>query len=350
MEYSKLACGKVTGVTSGIIPVVLPFVPNVVELNNFTASTTPSSGNVVRTYWTSDMAQASAIQYVFNATPVLTTQTTTTGGISTFSAGYPQLGSTKTVGAITKANPAVVTVTGHGYSTGDVVIFSGLFETATTGMPQICSMPFVITVTDANTFTIPWNTNQSNYTAIDGSATGSPTVRKVLYPYLYFPGVSIISGITLSSTTTVTTTSNHNLVVGSQVAFSISSPWGTTQLSGTSSSQANFGQELTGFVTVVNSATSVTIGLNTSSGYTAFSSNPTVAQAIAGLTPPQMRAVGDNNTGFVTNTYLPTTINAQAIGGAFQNNTRQGFIIGNTSSGTTSDVILWTAYAMDYPT
>ncbi|HEX5553448.1 MAG TPA: hypothetical protein VFX43_09390 [Chitinophagaceae bacterium] len=349
MEYSKLASGKVTGVTGGIIPVNLPFIPNVVELNNFTASTTPASGGVVRTYWTSDMAQASAIQYVFNATPVLTTQTTTTGGISTFSAGAPLLGSTQQIVSITKANPAVVTVTSHGYSTGDVVIMTGLFQSTTTGMPQIASMPFVITVTGTDTFTIPWNTNQSNYTALSGSPTGA-LVRKVLYPYLYFPGVKVISAITTGSTTTIDTTSNHNLVVGNEVAFSISSPWGTTQLSGTSSSIANYGQELTGYVTAVNSATEVVVGIDTSSGYTAFNSNPTVAQAIAGLTPPQMRTIGDNNTGSATNAYLPTTINGPSIGGAFQNNTRQGFIIGNTSSGTTSDVILWTAYAMDYPT
>lgn len=347
MEYSKLASGKVTGVTSGIIPVKLPFIPNVVELNNFTAATTPANTGVVRTYWTSDMAQASAIQYVFNATPVLTTQTTTTGGISTFSAGMPQLGSTIQIASITKANPAVVTTgSNHGYSTGDVVIMTGLFQSATTGMPQIASMPFVITVTGATTFTIPWNTNQSNYTALSGSPTGA-LVRKVLYPYLYFPGLNFISAITTGSTTTIDTTTNHNLVVGNQVAFSISSPWGTTQLSGTVSSTQGYGQELTGFVTAVNSATEVVVGINTSSGYTAFNSNPTVAQAVAGLTPPQMRTVGDNNTGFVTNTNIPSTINAQAIGGAFQNNTFQGFIIGNTSSGTTSDVILWTAYAMD---
>src|SRR5690606_38044134 len=107
--------------------------------------------------------------------------------------------------------------------------FTGLFQSSTTGMPQICGMPFVVTVSDATTFTIPWDTNQSNYTALSGNPTGA-FVKKVLNPYLYVPGVSFISALSVGATTTVTTTTPHNLVVGQEVAFRIPQSYGTVQL------------------------------------------------------------------------------------------------------------------------
>lgn len=352
MEYSKLASGQVTGVTGGIIPVYLPFLPNYVQLDNYTSAVTPTNGEVLQTIWHSDMAQDSAIQLVFNATPVLTSQVQTSGGISTFTAGYPQLGSSIAISGITKASAAVVTATGnHGLSTGDVVIMTGLAQSSTTGMQQIAGIPFTITVTGATTFTIPFNTNQSNFTALSGSPAGA-VIRKVLYPYLYFPGINFISAISTGSTTAISTTTNHNLVVGQEVAFRIPSTFGTVQLN----TPTSIGQPVYGFVTTVNSATQVTVNIN-SSAFTAFVSNQTVAQALAGLTWAQMAAVGDRNTGIVTDSNTPNysstlpnnSIWAPTIGGAFQNNTRQGFLIGINCSGVTSDAIYWRAYAHDLP-
>ena len=129
------------------------------------------------------------------------------------------------------------------------------------------------------------------------------------------------------------------------MAFRIPSAWGTTQLN-TPYFGNNLSQPVYGLVTVVTSATQVTVAIN-SSAFTAFYSNPTVAQALAGLSFPQMVAVGDQNTGALTNTYTPTTINPIAIGGAFQNNSRQGFTIGSAIVGTASDTICWRAYAHD---
>jgi hypothetical protein len=342
MEYSKLVQGTVTSL-GGATPVVLPFVPDFVEVDNFTAATTPANGGVVKGLWYSGMGQGTGLRYVFNATPVLTTSTLSSGGISTFSAGTPQLGSALAISGITKASAAVVTTTGnHGLVTGNVVILTGLFQSSTTGMPQISNIPFVITVTGATTFTIPFNTNQSNYTALSGSPAGA-YVRQVLYPYLYFPGVNVITAITTGATTTITTAANHNLVVGQQVSFYIPSQWGTVELT----SPNSLGQQVTGFVTSVTNATTVVVGINTASGYTAFNSNPTVAQALAGMSVPQMLSVGDNNTGAVTNSFLPSTINSSTIGGAFQNNTRQGFIIGASLAGTAADVLYYRAYVHD---
>lgn len=342
MEYSKLASGQVTSL-GGSTPVVLPFSPDYIEISNATRAAAASG--VTRAWWNVDQGEGSAFVVTTSAGPADGTSfisAATGGGFSTFSAGAPALGSAIAISGITKAAAGVVTTTGnHGLVTGNVVILTGLAQSATTGMQQIAGIPFVITVTGATTFTIPFNTNQSSYTALSGSPAGA-SVRQVLYPYLYFPGVNFITGISTGATTTITTSTNHNLVVGQEVAFRIPSEWGTTQLN----SPDTNGNPVYGFVTVVNSAVSVTVNIN-SSGYTAFNSNVTVAQAQAGLTFPQMVAVGDNNTGSVTNSFLPSTINSATIGGAFQVNTRQGFLIGASVAGTASDVIYWRAYAHD---
>jgi len=377
-EYSKLARGKFTS-TGGAQIVNLPFQPDYVELFNFTAAGTAITGaaaqnKVPHAWWDAYMGQGTAMEEVYvGATPsVLQYDTVAANGISTFAAGQLlQFGPTLTVTVLSKNSPAAVTTaTNHGLTSGDVVIFEGLFETSTTGMPQINGIPFTVTVTGLTTFTIPWNTNQSNYTAISVGTTGTPRVKKVLYPYLYFPGQTFISAITTGATTTIDTTSAHNFVVGQEVAFRIPSQWGTVQLN----SLPNLltpGSPVYGYVIAVTDYNTVVVNID-SSAYSSFTSNPTVA-SVPGLSYPQIVAVGDVNTGGVSissgsvlypapqyspiGTTLVSTINGPAIKGAFVNNTSQGFIVGigagtlATSSilaGTAGDLIIWHAYLHDY--
>lgn len=367
-EYSRIARGSFTS-TGAAKAIYLPFQPQMVEVWNYSSFATPAQNGVPRGYWDAGMGQGYAVIDAFNATPVLTTDVITSNGISTFSAGLSlQYGSTIQISGITKASPAVVTTgSAHGYSTGDVVVFQGLFQSATTGMPQLSNMPFVITVTGATTFTIPWNTNQSSYTALSGSPSGA-YVKKVLYPFLYAPGVSFISAVSTGTTTTITTTAPHNLVVGSEVAFAIPSTWGITQLDSYIPGSSTIpGSPIYGYVVSVSSSTQVVVNIN-STGFTAYANNPTVAQTLAGLSFPQMIAVGDVNTGGVQISsgsvlYPPpsvngvNTINGPAIQGAFVNNTRQGFIIGAgvgatlTSAsliGANGNVLYWRAMYSDY--
>jgi hypothetical protein len=106
-----------------------------------------------------------------------------------------------------------------------------------------------------------------------------------------------------------------------------------------------------------------------STSFTAFTTYITVANT-PGLTPAQVLAVGDVNTGgnaysggnlypsplFPTSTSRISTINGPAIRGAYVNNTSQGFIIGAGSSvgdadailvGANADVIYWRAFLHD---
>lgn len=353
-EYSRLAQGSFT--STGAAQVInLPFQPDCIELWNYTAADTPTNGEVPYAFWQTAMGQGQAQIQVFNATPVLTTNVLTSGGFSTFSKGLSfSYGAAQQVVGITKASPAVVTVTGHGYSTGDIVVFDGLYQSSTTGMPQISGIEFVITVSDANTFTIPWNTNQSNYTALSGSPSGA-SVRKVNNPFLYAPGRSVVTAITLGTTTTIDTTAPHNMVVGQEVAFRIPTGWGTTELNSLPNATIP-GSPIYGYVTTVTDANTVIVDIDSSS-YTAFDSNQ-VASPISGMQLPQMVAVGDVNTGgwpiSAGSPLYPSpvvngarTVNGPAIQGAFVVNTAQGFVVGASLAGASNDVVFWRATLAD---
>jgi hypothetical protein len=375
-EYSRYAKGSYTLAATGNTQVVyLPFQPSVVKLYNETAYAGFSASTIPWAVWDAgSQAQGTAIVGYVASGPVLQTGQVLTQGISTFAAGLAlQYGPQQQIIGATAANPIVVNVTAHGYSVGDVVILEGLFQSATTGMPQIAGIPFSISaVGDANHFSIVWPGAGSNYTALSGSPSGA-YVRKVLYPYLYLPGVNFIEAITTGSTTTVVTTTNHNYVVGQEIAFRIPTVWGTTQLNSLPNNLIP-GSPMYGFVTSITNNTTFVCNIN-STGYTAFNTNQPVA-SVSGQQFPQVVAVGDVNTGGVQYTggsnYYPSpafptssggisTINGPAIQGAFVNNTRQGFSVGpgnakvgaagaDTSShlsGTTSDVVLWEAFIPD---
>lgn len=384
-QYSKMAKGSYT-VTGGALGtsapnvkyINLPFQPDYVELINYTQSITPGQHGVPFAFWDATVnVTVGGVVYnptiieVFNATPVLTTDAVLLNGISTFYAGLgQQYGATQQISGISKASSAVVTTAAaHGYSVGDTVIMQGLAVGTTNNMQLLNTVPFTITAVTSTTFTIQWNTNQSNYTALSGSPTGS-LVKKVLYPFLYMPQDNIVSAVTVGSTTTVVTTMYHNFEVGQEIAFRVPNFWGMTQLN----SLPNLvipGSPVYGYVASVTDNWTFVCNIN-SNAFTAFTVNGTMtASTLSGLTYAQTLAVGDLNTGgnaytgttlypspqFPTSTNRVPTINGPAIRGAFVNNTSQGFIIGSGAShtdtaswvgGSAGDVIEWRAYYHDY--
>lgn len=379
-EYSRMAKGYFTaGGTSGYVN--LPFRPDYVELWNLTnIQASPAANKVTRAWWDNKLLNAAGANptmlelYPSGSTTFTSFDTIVNSaaspGINTFSAGQMlQFGTTQQVVASTKGTTTSFQVTAHGYAIGDVVIFQGLYQSSTTGMPQMNGIPFTVaTVTDANNFIVNWNSNNANYTNLSGSPTGAK-VKKVLYPYLYQPGECVISAITLGATTTIDTTSAHNFRVGQEVAFRIPSQWGTVELNSLPNTLVP-GSPVYGFVTSVTDYNTVVVNIN-SSAYTAFTTSVTVSQ-VPGLTFPQIVAVGDVNTGGEPISagsvlYPPPivqpigstqigTINGPAIRGAYFNNTSQGFTIGagvgvtNTSATimTTSDIIFWKASLHDF--
>ena len=349
MEYDKFAQGVVSSL-GGATPVLLPFQPTEIRMFNATIAATPGPGGIPTAWWHSPMIQGSVGCVRYNATPVDETIYLATGGFSTFAGGLAlQYGPSIAISTVSKAGAAVVTTTGaHGLVTGDVVIMSNLIQSGTTGLQQVCNMPFVITRLGANTFSIPFDTSGTMFTAYDVATATIKTAaaKKVLYPFLYAPGVADIAAISVGTTTTVSTTAPHNFVVGQEVAFRIPTYWGTVELNSLPNAPLP-GSPKYGYVTAVNSTTQVVVNID-STGYTAFTA-PTVAQTLLGLAPAQILAVGDNNSGSNQFGYQSPvingshTINGPAIAGAFVNNSSQGFIIGPSIAGSASDVIYWVA-------
>lgn len=385
-EYSRLAKGNyvvtggVLGVSAPNVKIInLPFKPDFVELINYTQAATPAAHGIPFAWWDASVPPLtfSGVNYdtivdVYSSTTARNTDMVKVGGgISVFYAGLSQqYGPGIQIVSIAKSTtPTIITLAaGHGYAVGDTIIMRGLFQSATTGMPQINGIPFTITAVTATTVSINWDSSGSNYTALTGSPA-SAFIFKVLYPFLYLPEDNFISAITLGNTTTIVTTMYHNFEVGQEVAFRIPNAWGTTQLN----SLPNLvipGSPVYGYVISITDNWTFVVNIN-SSAYTAYTDNISVAN-VPGLTFPQVLSAGDVNTGgnlitagsplypppsFPTSTNRIPTINGPAIRGAFVNNTSMGFIVGNAASrtdtaswvgGSVGDVIEWRAYLHDY--
>ena len=385
-EYSRMSKGNfVASSTQTSAIITLPFQPDFVEVWNYTniaAGVTDST--ITRAWWDNKMVDPTSGNPVtmiegYNSSGALIFDNIITNGISSFAAGLLlQYGPTIQIASTTKATNTITTATAHGYSVGDTVIMQGLATTVTNNAYRLLNgIPFtIVTVPSTTTFTISWNTNQTNYTALSGSPTGA-LVKKVLYPFLYLPQDNVVSAVTTgASQTVIQTTMYHNLEVGQEVAFRVLPFWGMTQLNSLPNNLIP-GSPIYGYVTAITGTVDgvtldnwhVAVNINSSS-FTAFNTNQ--ATIPTSITPAQIVAVGDFNTGGVsigtydTTTMYPSpafplpnnrvpTINGPAIKGAFVNNTEQGFVIGSgaptvitgTTIVTASSTVLWHAYYHD---
>lgn len=377
-EYSRIAKGHYTSNGAGNF-VNLPFQPDRVELINYTlANTNATSQNVIRAYWDVSMGQGQAVIEGYNATPALIFDVVATNGISSFAAGQLlQFGPVQQHGgaigdfSITAASPAVVTTTNaHGLVSGNVIVFSNLFQTATTGMQQMAGIPLTVTVNSTTQFQVNWNASGSNYTAFNtATSTGNVgSYKQVLYPYLYAPGEAVITAIN-TSTNVITTAAAHNFQVGQEVGFHVPTVWGSIQLNELPDTLIPGSPQYYYVIAVTQNTFTVSTSL---SAVTAFNPNQPFA-SFPGLKMPMVVPVGDVNTGGqvisagsplypspqvytgFTNS-LGATINGPAIQGAFINNTSQGFFVGGGAGrvlttavldGANTNVMYWVAYQSD---
>lgn len=337
-QYSKILRGTFT--STGMNKFLsLPMKPDMIEIWNKTQwATTTNHTGVMAVSWAEDAA-GTAYVTESNGTTWLGKKVAA-NGFTFISAGSPTFGAVKAMATtfVTQAAAANVTVTAHGYNTGDVVWIYG-----TTGMLQIAGIPYVITKVDANNFTIP--VNSSGFAA----AATAGNVKQLFYADLYIPELCYITGVTQANPCVITTNINHKFVVGQEVGFTVPTAWGMTQLDSQVYLQSSNGIPQQAYVTAVT-ANTVTINLD-STGFTAFA-YPTSATAGLGLTFPQIYALGDQNTGYSltssgTVPYLGVSNGVIGIPGAFVANTRQGVIIG-TGDGTeiihaNNDVVAWRA-------
>lgn len=113
----------------------------------------------------------------------------------------------------------------------------------------------------------------------------APERNPPINPQFYQPSVFFISAISLGHTTTVSTSVNHNYVIGQIIRLLIPPTYGSYQLN-----------ELTGNVIAIPAANQVTVDID-SRNANAFISSPSY-----GPTKPQIVAVGDVNRGPISST------------------------------------------------
>jgi len=97
-------------------------------------------------------------------------------------------------------------------------------------------------------------------------------------PQFYQPRMFFISDIALGQTTTITTTVDHDYVIGQECRLIIPPTFGTRELN-----------NQTGFVIAIPASNQVTLDIN-SQGFNTFISSSATTQ-------PQILAIGDVNTG-----------------------------------------------------
>ncbi len=300
----------------------LPFIPDVFELwvqgnsagDNWTSSASP--GPVKYAFWQVGMASGTALCTANTAGAATDTSTfLATGGVTPVTSAANLYGPQQGGSGITKANPAVMTMTNNNvFSTGNVVLLE-----STTGALQFSGIPWSVTQTGATTY----NLGDAFGSLAAGFAAAATNVvaQQLLFPTAFTPYISYIVGLTTGATTTVVTSAPNGVSVGDTVRLVVPAPWGTTQVSGQQ-----------GLVLAVTDAWTFVVGIN-SSAASAFTF-PTTAQAAAGVSFPQVIPFGDQ---------------ASAFDLSATDNDFQGLILGNSSTAgaallsENSALVLWKA-------
>jgi hypothetical protein len=127
-----------------------------------------------------------------------------------------------------------------------------------------------------------------------------PESNPPINPQYYMPSRFNISNISIGLSTVVTTSVNHNYVIGQEVRLLVPVFYGTFQIS-----------EQTGLVIAIPAADQVTVNIN-SVGYSAF-----IASPVYGPTPPQIISIGDVNSGPINSKGI--SLQGTAIPGSFVN-------------------------------
>ncbi len=352
-SYASTVTGTVTQAsTAAVINIPIPGSGDLIKFEIWDETQfglTSSNTDMLSAWWFKDMTAGSA--YVQNrvsgqASAVTTNMVTTNGFTLIDPNSTPQLQAVKThsgAGTITSADPAVVTVTSHGYSNGDVVRIYN-----TTGLLQIAGWDFTIGNVMTNSFTLAYlDTTLTNLT---GTAT-AVSVQKLNYGSLYTPSRYRITNVGTATSLGVSGAGNssiitmavaHNFTVGQAVRIYVPTAFIS---SGTNvfSNPGNIGTATTSQLIVAATITAIntndasslanTITVNINSTGTTFQW-PTSATAAAGVNFPFVEPVGEAATVPYQNLLDDRT---QNVGNVVMQ-------LGSNVYGVASDVIRWIAY------
>lgn len=283
--------------------------------NHTQAATTQATGRGVLFQWRRGYAADSALMFTKqDALNGLDLEVVTTGGFTRIDQSVQTLGAAQATSGtdVTVANPAVVTVTAHGYSNGDRIRIYG-----TTAMLQIAGMDFTIGNVTANSFELSYMDTSD---AARFTAATAGFVRKVPNNPIYFPQLNYITNITQAASAVVTLSVTHGMAVGGKVRFFVSSANGMDEING-----------LIGTITAVSTANNtITVDID-STAFTAFVF-PLSAVAALGYTQAHIVPVGEIATVLTQATDNTAQIIMQLAGGA------------DSPAGSAEDAIYWRAW------
>lgn len=312
---------------------------------------TSADTRMLQAYWFKDMLAGAAFvkNRVSGQATDITTNMVTTGGFTLVDPTAANLQAAKTGTAITAADPAVVALTSHGYSVGDVVLL-----TNTTGMLQISGYSFTITaVGDANHFTL-------GYLDASGFAAAATNVVARKYNYLsaYVPrrekivniGTATALGVAGAGTSTIITLPvTHLYTVGQAVRIYVpnsyisagSNPFVNVGVLGTANVNALI---VTATITAINTAdnsspaisNTITVNINSTGTTFAF---PTSAVAATAVQQAFVEPVGEAAT---TSAGLVNPQNL--LDDRTQNTSANIMQLGSNVYGVANDVIRWFAW------
>jgi hypothetical protein len=114
----------------------------------------------------------------------------------------------------------------------------------------------------------------------------APENNPPINPQYYQPSVFDITAIALGVNTTVTTSVAHNYVIGQNVRLLIPAAYGSIQLN-----------EQQGLVIAIPATNQVVLNINSAQNV-----DPFIAMPAYGPTPPQIAAIGDQNSGTINTT------------------------------------------------
>jgi hypothetical protein len=291
---------------------------DIFKVKNYTqAATTQATGRGCEFKWQRGFADGAGFMYTKqNASNALDLEVITSGGFTRIDQSNQALGAAQATSGtdVTAANPAVVTVTGHGYSNGDRIRIYG-----TTSMLQIAGYDFTIGNVAANSFELSY-LDASGFAA----AATAGFVRKVPNNPIYSPQVNRITGATAAASMVVTLAVTHGLSVGEKVRIEGMADYGMVEAEG-----------LIGEISAVSTANNtITLDID-SSAFSAFAF-PTSAVAAAGVTPAHIVPVGDA---------------ASVLSGSVDNTAQIVMELGagaDGPAGSNNDVIYWEALASGY--
>lgn len=276
-------------------------------LFNHSNFATPANDELVEAWWQEGMDPDSAVTKLWDGTATaLIGGLSTSGGITFVDEGLENQLATPVVGtALTNADPAVATATGHGYAVGDIVRV-----TNTTDMLQIAGMDFEITaVGGPNSYTLGY---------LDASGFANPASaiisRKLRFDNPFTPRSRYITGISQASQAVITFSVTHGYGVGDSIRIRCPSQFGMSEIN-----------DLVGEVVSVNTTNNTATVDIDSSGFSAF------AFPASGSTPfsfPQAQFAGENS-----------LLNSNP----YENRLRRGVLLGADVVGDSDDVVYWEA-------